>query len=91
MRLNRTSLLAGVAFAALAAGAVFMGSSDGLIGPRHAQAQNLGQRSVSGAVVDAESLGAGHHRTSLGACDADPHLEPAGVGRLVAPFRARSD
>jgi len=52
VRLNRTSLLAGVAFAALAAGAVFMESSDGLIGPRQAQAQNLGQRAVSGRVVD---------------------------------------
>ena len=52
MRFNRTSLPAGVVFAALAAGAVFMGSSDGLIRPRQAQAQNLGQRAVSGRVVD---------------------------------------
>ena len=53
MRLNRWSLLAGAAFAALAAGVVSLGSRDGLLGPLHAQAQNLGQRAVSGKVVDA--------------------------------------
>jgi len=55
VRLNRSSLLAGVAFTALAAGVVPMWSSAGLIGPPLAQAQNLGQRAVSGSVVDANS------------------------------------
>ena len=55
MRLNRSSFLAWVAFAALAAGVVPMGSSDGLIGPLRAQAQNLGQRAVIGTVMDANS------------------------------------
>ena len=63
MRLNRTSLLAGVACAALAAGVVPVGSRDDLIGfglgPAMAQAQNLGQRVVSGYVVDANSKPAG--------------------------------
>ena len=53
--MNRASLLAGMAFAALAAGVVPMGSLAGLIGPPLAQAQNLGQRAVSGSVVDANS------------------------------------
>ena len=55
MRLNRSSFLAWVAFAALAAGVVPMESSAGLIGPPLAQAQNLGQRVVMGSVVDANS------------------------------------
>ncbi|MGP8173536.1 MAG: carboxypeptidase-like regulatory domain-containing protein [Terracidiphilus sp.] len=59
MRLNRTSLLAGVAFAALAAGVVPGGPRGGPIrfgfGPAVAQAQNLGQRVVSGYVVDTNS------------------------------------
>ena len=55
MRLNRSSFLAWVAFAALAAGVVPMGSSDGSIGPLPAQAQNLGQRAVIGTVMDANS------------------------------------
>ena len=55
MRLNRASLLAGVAIVALAAGVVPMGSSAGLIVPPLARAQNLGQRAVSGSVVDANS------------------------------------
>jgi hypothetical protein len=63
VRLNRTSLLAGVACAALAAGVVPVGSRDDLIGfglgPAMAQAQNLGQRVVSGYVVDANSKPAG--------------------------------
>jgi len=58
VRLNRTSLLAGVALAALATGVVSGGSRGGPIrfgfGPA-AQAQNLGQRVVSGYVVDANS------------------------------------
>jgi hypothetical protein len=48
-------LLAGVAIVALAAGVVPMGSSAGLIVPPLARAQNLGQRAVSGSVVDANS------------------------------------
>jgi hypothetical protein len=44
--------VAGVAFAALAAGLVPMASQSGLIGLPIAQAQNLGQRVVSGRVVD---------------------------------------
>jgi hypothetical protein len=63
VRLNRTSLLAGVACAALAAGVVPVGSRGGPIGfglgPAMAQAQNLGQRVVSGYVVDANSKPAG--------------------------------
>jgi hypothetical protein len=46
-------MAAGVVFAVLAAGA--MGLAGGLIGPGTAQAQNLGQRVVMGAVVDANS------------------------------------
>ena len=56
MRLSRSSLLAGVAFAALAAGVVPVVSSVGSLGPSPAQAQNLGQRAVAGRVVDANSV-----------------------------------
>ena len=52
MKFSSASLLAGVAFAALAAGVIPMASQGGLIGPRTAQAQNLGQRVVLGRVVD---------------------------------------
>ncbi|MGA2807704.1 MAG: carboxypeptidase-like regulatory domain-containing protein [Terracidiphilus sp.] len=55
MRFNRTSLVAGVAFAALAAGLAPMTQQQGLVGPLTAQAQNLGQRVVMGSVVDANS------------------------------------
>ena len=55
MRGKRTSLVAGVVFAALAAGLVPMASQRGLVGPPMAQAQNLGQRVVSGWVVDASA------------------------------------
>ena len=48
MSLNRMSLAAGVAFAVLAA-------QSGLIGPVAVQAQNLGERVVTGIVVDAAS------------------------------------
>jgi hypothetical protein len=47
-------LAAGVAFAVLAAGLVPLGSRSGM-GPFTAQAQNMGQRVVMGAVVDANS------------------------------------
>jgi hypothetical protein len=58
--LNRKSLVAGAAMALLATGIVPLGplgteSGSGL-GPFVAQAQNLGQRVVMGAVVDANSV-----------------------------------
>jgi hypothetical protein len=52
VKLSGTRLLAGVAFAALAAGVVPMLSQGGLMAPSMAQAQNLGQRAVTGRVVD---------------------------------------
>jgi len=55
VRVNRTSLVAGLAFAALAAGLAPMTQQQGLVGPLTAQAQNLGQRVVMGSVVDANS------------------------------------
>lgn len=59
MRFSRTKLLSGLAFAALAAGVVPMAlrnAPSGLsFGPLPAQAQNLGQRAVTGTVVDANS------------------------------------
>ena len=54
--MNRTILAAGAAFALLAAGLVPLGSQGGFIGPLAADAQNLGYRVVSGAVVDANSV-----------------------------------
>jgi len=55
VRLNRTSMAAGVVFAILAAVLVPLGSRGGLMGPFAAQAQNLGQRVVMGSVVDGSS------------------------------------
>jgi len=55
VKLNRTSWVAGVAFAALAAGMVPIAPNMGLLGPQAAQAQNIGQRVVSGYVVDASA------------------------------------
>ena len=56
MRFNRTSLVAGMAFVLLAAGLVPQASQGWFgLGPVSAQAQNLGQRVVMGAVVDADS------------------------------------
>lgn len=52
MKVNRTRWAAGVVFAALAAGVVPLAPH---IGPLQAQAQNLGQRTVSGSVVDSNS------------------------------------
>jgi hypothetical protein len=49
-------LLTGLAFAALLAGVVPMGLRGGLVGPFAAQAQNLGQRAVTGSVVDLNSV-----------------------------------
>jgi hypothetical protein len=51
VKIDRTILLATVVFAALAAGVVSLGSRNALI----AQAQNLGQRVVSGAVLTEDS------------------------------------
>jgi hypothetical protein len=57
VRISRTSLLSGVVCAALAAGVVPTGKVGGPIGfsfgPVEAQAQNLGQRVVTGRVVGA--------------------------------------
>ncbi len=53
MRVRRTILAASVMLAALAAGLVPVASQSGLISM--ARAQNLGQRVVSGTVVDADS------------------------------------
>ena len=55
MRFNCTSLLAGVALAALSAVGFPLGPSGGPIGPQVAMAQNLGQRVVLGSVLDANS------------------------------------
>ena len=55
MKIDRTILLAAVAFATLAAGVVSVGSRGALIAPPSAQAQNLGKRVVSGAVLDEAS------------------------------------
>jgi len=52
VKVDRTILLAVAAFAALAAGVISLGSRDALIAPSAAQAQNIGQRVVSGAVLD---------------------------------------
>jgi len=52
VKVDRTILLAAAAFAALAAGVISLGSRDALIAPSAAQAQNIGQRVVSGAVLD---------------------------------------
>jgi hypothetical protein len=59
VNLSRTSLLAGAAIAALAAGVVPIGKGIGRavlgLGPTVALAQNLGQRAVSGIVLDGSS------------------------------------
>ena len=55
MRLRHGGLLAGVAFALCAAGVFPVGSVGGLVSPPVAQAQNIGQRVVTGSVVDAGS------------------------------------
>jgi Carboxypeptidase regulatory-like domain len=52
MKLNRVSMAAAVVYAALAAGLVPMARNGGLPA---AQAQNLGQRVVTGSVLDANS------------------------------------
>ena len=55
MRIRVTSLAAGVACAALAAGVFQSGPLSRLMGPAEAQAQSQGMRTVSGTVVDANS------------------------------------
>ena len=55
MKIGRTVLWASLAFAGLAAGLVSLGSRNALIAPSSAMAQNLGQRVVSGAVLDESS------------------------------------
>ncbi len=55
MKTGRTVLLAATVFAALAVGVVSIGSRDALIAPTGAQAQNLGMRVVSGAVLTEDS------------------------------------
>jgi hypothetical protein len=52
MKLNRACLAAGLVYVALAAGVVPMARNGGLSA---AQAQNLGQRVVTGTVLDADS------------------------------------
>jgi hypothetical protein len=49
-------LAAGVVFALLAAGLVPLGARSRRMGPFEANAQNLGQRVVMGAVIDANSV-----------------------------------
>jgi hypothetical protein len=56
VRLNCVRLTTGVVFAVLAAGWVLLGVQGGLMGPFAAQAQNLGERVVTGTVVDANSV-----------------------------------
>ena len=55
MRFGKTRVLAGVAFAVLAAVVVAAGLVGALLSPPLAQAQNIGQRVVVGTVVDANS------------------------------------
>ena len=56
MRVSSTILLGGVVCAALAAGVVPLGLEGGIgLGPVVVQAQNLGQRVVTGRVVDSSS------------------------------------
>jgi len=52
----RTSWMTGVVLAALGTGLAPMAPRGGLLEPKVAQAQNLGQRIVKGAVVDANSV-----------------------------------
>lgn len=55
MKLNRTKLVAGAAFALLAIGLLPLGAPCGSAAPFAAQAQNLGYRVVSGFVSDANA------------------------------------
>jgi hypothetical protein len=53
--MNRAGWLAAIACGLLALGAVPAGVRGGMFAPTQAQAQNLGQRMVTGTVLDAES------------------------------------
>jgi hypothetical protein len=55
VKIDRTMLLTAAVFAALAAGVVQGGPQGALIAPPIAQAQNLGERVVSGAVLNEDS------------------------------------
>ncbi|MGO9337446.1 MAG: carboxypeptidase-like regulatory domain-containing protein [Terracidiphilus sp.] len=55
MRLGLTKRLAGVAFAVLIAGALLSGWGGTLVSPPLARAQNIGQRVVTGTVLDGSS------------------------------------
>jgi len=55
VKVNRASLAAWVAFAALTTGVIPSASHFGLLRAPLAQAQNLGQRNVTGSVVDSGS------------------------------------
>ena len=55
MRIRRTVLLTAVALGAAMAGMVPLGPRAGLIEPGVAQAQNFGERVVTGTVIDASS------------------------------------
>lgn len=55
MRGNQTISLAWMALAVLSAGMVPTQPTNGLLGPIPAAAQNLGQRAVSGSVLDGNS------------------------------------
>lgn len=55
MRIGRSTLPAAIVYAALTTGILAAGSKSSLIAPTSAEAQNLGMRVVSGAVVDADS------------------------------------
>jgi hypothetical protein len=55
VRLGSAKTLAGVTFAVLAAGVVSAWLVGGLLNPPPARAQNIGQRVVSGTVIDASS------------------------------------
>jgi hypothetical protein len=53
--MNRTILVSAAALAVLASGMVTGGSREALVAPSSAQAQNLGERVVSGAVLTEDS------------------------------------
>ena len=55
MKVNRARLAAWAAFAALTAGMFPFAQKQGVIGAPMAHAQNLGQRNVTGSVVDGSS------------------------------------
>lgn len=55
MKIGRSTFFSGVVWAALATGVLGAGTRSNLIAPTGAEAQNLGMRTVSGAVLDADS------------------------------------